>query len=57
MKLPEGIESAVISGLDEFLKALKEGSPIKGTRVTREETPDGPLHTFEEVELVLKNEE
>ncbi len=51
MKLPKGVESGIVSGLEEFIKALEEGRPIKGTRVTREETPDGPLHTFEKVEI------
>lgn len=53
MKLPKGIESGIIVGLEEFIKDLEAGRPIKATRVTREETPDGPLHTFEKVEIKL----
>ena len=49
--LPKGIESGIVTGLEDFIKALEEGRPIKGTKITREETPDGPLHTREEVEI------
>lgn len=56
MKLPKGIESGIVSGLEDFIKALEEGRPIKATKVTREETPDGPLHTFEKVEIKFEKE-
>lgn len=35
-----------IKALEEFADKLERGEPIEVTEVRREETPDGPLHTF-----------
>ncbi len=35
--------------LKDFSDKLKSGEPIHGKRVTVEQTPDGPLTTFEDV--------
>ncbi len=40
--------SRILASLEDFLKRLEEKEPIKVTKVTKEETPDGPLHTFKE---------
>lgn len=41
----------IILALTEFNEQLRRGEPIKATCVERHETPDGPMHTFTEVEL------
>jgi hypothetical protein len=35
----------LIAGLTELADKLERGEPVEVTEVTREETPDGPLHT------------
>lgn len=41
----------IIDGLEDFVTRLRTGKSIKATKVCREETPDGPLHTFKQVEM------
>lgn len=36
----------LISGLRQFAESLEKGYNIEYTEVRREETPDGPMHTF-----------
>ena len=39
--------------MKDFSERLERREDIEATRVTREETPDGPLHTHE---LLVKNQ-
>lgn len=41
------IAQRALAALRRFTEQLESGEPIKVTRVTRHETPDGPMHTFE----------
>lgn len=36
----------LIEGLQDIVQRMQNGDPINVTEVRREETPDGPLHTF-----------
>lgn len=40
------IERDILTGLQKFADDLRDGNPIKVTKVVRHETPDGPMHTF-----------
>lgn len=44
-----GIGKQIIEGLEDFLGKLKRGDPIRVRRVTRTETPDGPMHEFKDL--------
>lgn len=46
------VASDLIAGLNQLKDKLKRGEPIEATGVTREQTPDGPLHTAEKVTLI-----
>jgi hypothetical protein len=50
------IGAEIVAGLEDFLAKLKAGEPIPATRVTREDTPDGPLHTQTPVLLKFPQE-
>lgn len=45
------IGQKILDGLEGFLIQLRSGKSIKVTEVRREETPDGPMHTFKEKEI------
>lgn len=47
----------IIKGLEGFLQKLKDGVPIEATKVTRVETPDGPMHIREHVVIMNKNDD
>lgn len=38
------VATEIVSGLARFLSKLKSDQPIEATRITRYETPDGPMH-------------
>ncbi len=46
---PQKLEVKLIQSMEDFIRILGADEPIKGTRVKREETPDGPMHTSETV--------
>ena len=37
--------------LKDFAEKLENKEEIEATQVVREETPDGPLHTFQKIRL------
>jgi hypothetical protein len=43
----------LVKGMNSFVEALKFVKSIQVTEVTREETPDGPLHTFTKKSITL----
>ena len=45
----DNIVADLVAGLSEFNRKLKAGEPIEMVEVTREETPDGSLHTFSDI--------
>lgn len=45
------ISSEIIASLEEFLGKLEDGETIKAVQVTREETPDGPMHVTKEINI------
>lgn len=47
----KAVERELVEAMEQFASDLQSGKPIKATRVTRHDTPDGPMHTFEEVEI------
>ncbi len=47
------IGKQIIDGLKDFERRLKRGEEFTVTRVRREMTPDGPLHTFEKIKRKL----
>jgi hypothetical protein len=45
------IEREIIKSLDELTKKLEKGEDIEVTEIKREQTPDGPLHTFKKKKI------
>lgn len=45
------IAERTVERLRQFTERLKSGEPIQATRVTRFDTPDGPMHSRERVVL------
>jgi hypothetical protein len=56
MNEERSIARDLADGLREFADRLKAGEPIEATRVTRYDTPDGPMHVREKVMLEAKDE-
>lgn len=50
---PEKVSDLIIDALTDFTFKLENGKAIEVTEVRREETPDGPLHTFKKVKKRL----
>lgn len=46
-------ESHILDRLREFTEKLEAGEPIPIARVTRHDTPDGAMHTFEQTVIRL----
>lgn len=42
-----------IESLREFLRIVKSGEPVEVRKVTRYETPDGPMHVVTKEKVVL----
>lgn len=50
-EIQEIVESRMVGRLRAFTELLQSGVDIPVTKVHREETPDGPLHSFEQTTL------
>jgi hypothetical protein len=46
---PSKVSNRTLDALMNLTKRIESGEPIHGRRVTVEQTPDGPLTTFEDV--------
>ncbi len=46
------VSEEISKRLQEFTRTLESGKPIKAMRIHIEDTPDGPLHTRQEVYLM-----
>lgn len=51
--MPEnsGFGKQLADALADFVERLESGEDIEVTEVTREETPDGPMHVFRRKKL------
>lgn len=47
-----GLGNKIVDRMRDFTERLRRGEPIEVIRVTRQETPDGPMHTFEKAKLL-----
>ncbi len=50
------MERDIIENLQRFMDQLEFGEPLVGTRVSRVETPDGPMHLHNKVIFMTKKQ-
>lgn len=50
MSEQDDISKRTVERLRNFSERIERGEPIPARRVTVEQTPDGPLTTFEEID-------
>lgn len=55
--MKRNIADEILKSLTNFAEKLEKGEEIEVTEVKREETPDGPLHTFEKRTIRKKKDD
>ncbi len=47
----QSVADRTVDRMRRFTERLNSGVPIKATRIVRHDTPDGPMHTREAIDM------